>query len=137
MKSKNKPKNKAGFTLIEIIVVVTVIGIITAFALPQFTKSMEKERARRVNLNLTIIHSSLEIWEANAGSYPASGTQDLTYLNTNLNLNIIDTAFNYTYTNNGSTYTIDAQKPDASYTIRLTQAAIDTNNPSCQQGTCP
>ena len=137
MKSKNKPKNKAGFTLIEIIVVVTVIGIITAFALPQFTKSMEKERARRVNLNLTIIHSSLEIWEANAGSYPASGAQDLAYLNTNLNLNIIDTAFNYTYTNNGSTYTIDAQKTDASYTIRLTQAAIDTNNPSCQQGTCP
>ncbi|MBU0469624.1 MAG: hypothetical protein KKF78_10110 [Candidatus Omnitrophica bacterium] len=119
------------------IIVVIIVGLITAFALPKFTKSMEKERARRLRSNLTIIHSALEIWEASAQSYPANGAQDLDYLNSNLNLNILDSDFNYTYTNNGTSYTVDAQKTDASYTLRLTQAPIGPTNPTCQQGTCP
>ena len=137
MKPKIRPPNKTGFTLIEIIIVVAIIGIITAFALPKFTKSMEKERARRVRSNLIMIHSTLKIWEASAESYPANGAQDLNYLNTTLTLNILDTNFNYTYTNNGGAYTVDAQKTDNSYTLRVTQAAIGPANPTCQQGTCP
>ncbi|OGX26783.1 MAG: hypothetical protein A2Y03_07675 [Omnitrophica WOR_2 bacterium GWF2_38_59] len=133
----NNKANKKAFTLAEMIIVVIIIGIITTFALPKFTKSMEKERARRLESNLTIIHSALEIWEANAQSYPANGSQDLDYLNNSLRLNILDSDFNYTYTNNGSSYTVDAQKIDNSYTIRLTEAPIGPTNPSCQQGTCP
>lgn len=137
MRPSHITENKTGFTLIEIMIVVTIIGLITAFALPKFTKSMEKERARRTSSNLRIIHSALEIWKANSDSYPANGAQDLSYLNTSLGLNILDTDFNYTYTNNGSSYTVDAQKSDASYTIRITQAPIGPGNPTCQQGTCP
>lgn len=53
-------KNKSGFTLLEIIIVVIIIGVLASLALPRFFKTVEFTRSAEALNSLSSIRQSLE-----------------------------------------------------------------------------
>jgi prepilin-type N-terminal cleavage/methylation domain-containing protein len=57
-----KSSLKRGFTLIEIMIVVLIIGILLAIAVPNFVKARESSRTKACVANLKQIQSAKEQW---------------------------------------------------------------------------
>lgn len=61
--------SKAGFTLIEILIVVLIIGILAAIAVPQYQKAVEKNRAMQLLVSIKTLADAEEIYYMEHGSY--------------------------------------------------------------------
>lgn len=66
-----KNKNRGGFTLIEVLVVVLIIGILSSIALPQYQKSVVKARIAEAKILVNTLYYSLERYKTEHLAYPA------------------------------------------------------------------
>ena len=66
----------SGFTLVELAVVVVIIGVLAAFAVPRFLASVERSKAAEAFNYLATTHSAQERYHARQGTY-ASTIDDL------------------------------------------------------------
>lgn len=55
-------KSKKGFTLVEIMIVVAIIGILAAIAIPNFIKARKTSRAKACVSNLKQIDGAVQQW---------------------------------------------------------------------------
>ena len=69
-------KNKKGFTLLELLVVVLIIGILAAIALPQYKEAVEKSIMQEAIINLKAIAEANERFYMLNGKYAGSGEID-------------------------------------------------------------
>lgn len=69
---RKRLSNRKGFTLVELLVVISIIGILSAIAIPKFTSATATARGAKIQADLRTIDSAIQIYYASAGSYPAS-----------------------------------------------------------------
>lgn len=69
----------AGFTLIEVMVVVVILGILAAIIVPKIMSRPEQARVVKVRQDILAIQSALDLYKLDNGNYPSTD-QGLTAL---------------------------------------------------------
>ena len=67
-------KGKKGFTLIELVVVIAILGILAGIAIPRFLDATATARGAKIVADLRTIDSAIVIYNAKTGGYPANTT---------------------------------------------------------------
>jgi len=89
-------QNNRAFTLMEIIITIVIVGLMAAFAVPNYTKAVAKTDERAAIANLMAIRAAIEMYLTNTGTatIPADWS-GLSTINAQLGISIIDTKMTY------------------------------------------
>ena len=63
----------SGFSLIELLLVVLILGLIAAIAIPRMAHSGEETRKSVCRSNISRMNSAIELWAVTCGGYPNGG----------------------------------------------------------------
>ena len=63
-------QKKNGFTLVELLLVLVILGILAALVLPKFTGRTEQARVTAAQTQIATFGTALDAFEVDTGSYP-------------------------------------------------------------------
>jgi general secretion pathway protein G len=72
MRTTPSPKRARGFTLIEIMVVVVILGVLAATIIPQFIGTTHEARVNAAKAHIAEFESALERFHIHMDRYPSS-----------------------------------------------------------------
>jgi general secretion pathway protein G len=65
-------RSEAGFTLVEMLVVITIIGLIMALVGPRVLNYLAESKVKTAKIQIQSIASALDLYYLDAGRYPSS-----------------------------------------------------------------
>lgn len=69
--------NQKGFTLLELLVVMSIVGVLAMVAVPRFTGAVALANTSKIQADLNVLNSAIVLYEAEHGSYPKNLTTDM------------------------------------------------------------
>ena len=110
-----KKKRQRGFMLLELVVVMGIIGVLAAIAVPKFTDTMTSARTARVQADLQVLNSASVMRMAEKGAAPTALSDLSDYVN---NIGELEPASGTVYlkaggTASGSAYTLSSDGTEA------------------------
>lgn len=161
---KNINKFQQGFTLVELLIVIAIIGVLAALLMANFIGVRQRARDAQRKSDLKQIQSALELYRSDIGSYPGCTSSSCNFPNTtNPKTCGASALFNsgsttymqkvpcdpsssynssvYAYWSDGSSYYIAACSENSSDSQAILYSnvpavvkTIDTNETSCTSG---
>ncbi len=108
---QGKKKLQKGFTLIELMIVVAVIGVLAAIAMPQYQKYIAKSEVASVLATLTGVKTNAEAYTVENGVFPTTAQSSA------IGIPTMDLG----------TVTLPASSTDASGVLTFTFGAVSTD----------
>ncbi len=131
-------RRRAGFTLVELAVVIVIIGVLAAFGVPRFIKSVERSKAAEAFEYLSSIRSAQERYQAQYGTY-ATNVSDLDIKNSPPNYFTVPLTFSPADTSSlQDSWTLTLTRTGSSagygaYTVIFTETGFDATNSTIAQ----
>ena len=75
----SKGRNRKGFTLIELMIVIAIIIILAAIAIPNYLKMTERARKASIESDLKSVATALETYSTDWGGYPVASSAESLY----------------------------------------------------------
>ncbi len=70
-----KERKEDGFTLVELAIVIVIVGVLAAFAVPRFRDSVERSKASEAFSYLSAMRSAQERYHARMATYASDPTK--------------------------------------------------------------
>jgi len=126
-----------GFTIVELLIVVIIIGILVTFAAPQFITTRERALDKEAQANLKLIQAAEKIYRTEVGGYfppPGySGPWSNQVLNDNLKLSVA-TQGKWTYYTDSNGFAVACKNPACS---KYWYMYMSYEEPACQSNPEP
>ncbi len=127
VRPSERAKDRKGFSLVELAVVVIIIGVLAAFGVPRLLKSVERSKASEAFGYLSAVRSAQERYQARQGEYAT--------VLTTLDMEVSDPKYysvgSITADEDSWSMTLTRQGASAgygAYTVTFTQEGYDSAN---------
>ncbi len=114
MSIKSAIKQQGGFTLLELLIVIVIIGILALLIIPNITSAPKKARDTKRKTDITTVRKGLEEYFVNNNVYPAAltdlqaGSAPIIKTVPTDPKNTAEYVYTYTPANTNSTFTLSA-----------------------------
>ncbi len=134
-KLRERSQSESGFTLVELLVVMLIIGLLAAIAIPAFFNQRDKAKDASAKEAVRTAQTAIETYSTdNNGSYAGAAIgaagDNLNQIEPTLN----DVGARATVVSNGNSYTVEVDSTFAGNSFRITRNADGSSDYTCNVG---